>query len=50
MGIDIYENCVKTTTQHGGKLLYGGKRLERKGFFVEPTLIAADKSAEFLKD
>jgi len=31
--------------KHGGKLLCGGKRIERKGYFVEPAIIAADKSA-----
>ena len=45
MGLEIYEKCVKNTVKHGGKLLYGGKRLDRKGYFVEPTLIAADKNA-----
>ena len=25
----------------GGEILYGGKRIDRPGFFVEPTLVAA---------
>lgn len=31
-------------------MLCGGKRLERKGYFVEPTIISADKNAEFLQE
>lgn len=31
-------------------MLCGGKRIERKGYFVEPAIIAADKNAEFLQE
>ena len=50
MGLNIYEKCVESVVKHGGKLLCGGKRIERKGYFVEPTIIAADKNAEYLQE
>jgi acyl-CoA reductase-like NAD-dependent aldehyde dehydrogenase len=36
--------------KEGGKLLYGGKRLDRKGYFVEPTIVEAPKNASFLQE
>ena len=36
-----YLAAVATARQQGGEVLYGGRALERPGFFVEPTLIRA---------
>ena len=33
------EHQVETATKHGAKLLFGGKRLDRPGFFFEPSLL-----------
>jgi len=48
MGPLIDENAVnnmmkalETVKSQGGRVLYGGKRLDRPGFFVEPTLVEA---------
>jgi len=34
-------NALEEVKQQGGKIIYGGHRLERPGFFVEPTLVLA---------
>jgi aldehyde dehydrogenase (NAD+) len=35
------EAALETARQQGGEILYGGGVLDRPGFFVEPTLVAA---------
>lgn len=37
--VDELDSQVKRTIEMGGKLLYGGKKIERKGFFYMPTVI-----------
>jgi len=39
--VQRFEKSVKSAVDAGGKLLIGGKRLDRPGFFVEPTVIIA---------
>jgi len=34
-------NALRLATEQGGKILYGGGRLDRPGYFVEPTLVEA---------
>ncbi len=34
--------ALDTAQQQGGKLLYGGRRLERPGYFAEPAIIRAN--------
>lgn len=34
-----YEQTVKTAMELGGKIVRGGKRIDRPGFYVEPTII-----------
>lgn len=34
------ENQVKRSVEKGAKILLGGKRIERKGFYFEPTILA----------
>ena len=36
-----YRHALDTAVAQGGKILYGGKVLDRPGFFVEPTLVEA---------
>ena len=33
--------ALEAARQQGGEILYGGKRLEQPGFFVEPTIVKA---------
>jgi aldehyde dehydrogenase (NAD+) len=37
--IDHYHNAIEDALTLGGELLFGGKRIQRDGYFVEPTLI-----------
>jgi aldehyde dehydrogenase (NAD+) len=39
--VDNMMQAIETAQAQGGNVLYGGKRLDRPGFFVEPTLIEA---------
>lgn len=38
-GIDDYERAIAHAIEAGGKVVYGGKRIDRPGYYVEPTLI-----------
>ena len=44
-----YELAVAEATRQGGTVLCGGKRVDRPGHFVEPTLIAADPAMSIVK-
>lgn len=48
--IDLYLEAIERVQKEGGKVLCGGKRVDRKGFFVEPTIVEAPKNAPFLQD
>lgn len=37
--IDDYEKAIAQAVEAGGKVVYGGKRIDRPGYFVEPALI-----------
>jgi len=37
-----FERAVEDILSHHGKVLYGGHRLDRPGFYVEPTLVMAE--------
>ena len=39
--VERFEAAVASAKAEGGKVLVGGKRIERSGFFVEPTIILA---------
>lgn len=38
-GVDNYKNAIKQAIEQGGKIAFGGKIIDRPGFFVEPTII-----------
>lgn len=38
--VDNYLAAIEEAKQQGGTVLFGGRRIERPGFFVEPTIIA----------
>lgn len=40
--VDLYLEAIASVKAHHGKIAFGGKRLERLGFFVEPTIVEAD--------
>ncbi|HEX2252199.1 MAG TPA: aldehyde dehydrogenase family protein [Thermoanaerobaculia bacterium] len=39
--VEGFRAAVAAVTEQGGEVLYGGRVLERPGFWVEPTLVAA---------
>jgi aldehyde dehydrogenase (NAD+) len=39
--VERFESAVKKAVALGGRLLCGGKRLDRPGFFVEPAIVVA---------
>jgi len=39
--VEDYRKALEMATDQGGRILYGGKVLDRPGFFVEPTLVEA---------
>jgi aldehyde dehydrogenase (NAD+) len=39
--VDTFLAAIERIRAEGGEILHGGRRLERKGFFVEPTLVRA---------
>lgn len=40
--VDQFLKAVNDAKQQGGKILFGGNALKKPGFFVEPTIIAAE--------
>jgi aldehyde dehydrogenase (NAD+) len=36
--VEIMMTAIETIKKSGGKILYGGKKLDRPGFFVQPTI------------
>jgi len=37
--LDIYANAITVAKEQGGEVLYGGKRIDREGYYLEPTII-----------
>lgn len=44
-----YEEGLETIKQQGGKIIYGGKRIEGEGNYVEPTLVEIDGFTDIVK-
>jgi len=37
--VEQFEQAIHSATELGGKVVYGGKRIHRPGYYVEPTII-----------
>lgn len=48
--VQRYEAAVAKAQASGGKVLTGGKRIERPGFFVEPTIIRAENDWDIVQE
>ncbi len=40
--VDDMMNALETIKKQGGEILYGGNRIDRPGYFVEPTIVKAE--------
>jgi aldehyde dehydrogenase (NAD+) len=47
--VDEYLAAIVTIKQQGGQILCGGKRIDRPGFYVEPTVVRAHAEMEIVK-
>jgi aldehyde dehydrogenase (NAD+) len=47
--IYAYQQALVQVRASGGEVLYGGNRLARPGFFVEPTLVLADNQWDIVQ-
>jgi L-aminoadipate-semialdehyde dehydrogenase len=47
--VNRYQSAIDAVSKAGGKLLCGGKKLDRPGFFVEPAIVRADNSWDIVK-
>ncbi len=47
--VTMFETAVAEAVRQGGTLLAGGNRIDRPGYFVEPTVIAADPGMAIVK-
>ena len=48
--VDDFTLAVERAQQQGGRLLTGGKVIERTGHFVEPTIIEIDQQTDVVKE
>ncbi len=48
--VDDMMKALDQVRAEGGEILYGGKRLERPGFFVEPTLVKARADMKIVQE
>ena len=46
----LVERQIKMSVEQGAKILLGGKRIERKGYFFEPTIMSATNSMTICKE
>lgn len=47
--VQQFLQAIDTIKKTGGKILHGGNRLNREGFFVEPTLVEANNTWEIVQ-
>lgn len=47
--VDSYLQTIEDIKKAGGKILFGGKALNRAGYFVEPTLVEAQNDWEVVQ-
>ena len=48
--VATYERAVQTIQDQGGEVLCGGKKVDREGFFVRPTLVKAPMDLPIAKE
>ena len=48
--IEDYKNALNKVIDEGGKILYGGNVIDKKGFYVEPTIVRAENHYSIVQD
>ena len=48
--IEDYENAIVKIDKEGGKVIYGGRRIEGEGCFVEPTIAIVENSFNIVQE
>jgi aldehyde dehydrogenase (NAD+) len=48
--IDIMMEALETIKRAGGRVLHGGKKVDRPGFYVEPTIVQAQHGWQIVHD
>ena len=48
--ISDYFSAIETAKSNGGKVLYGGNKINDKGSFVEPTIIEAENDWDVVQE
>jgi aldehyde dehydrogenase (NAD+) len=48
--VDIMLSALETIKKTGGEILYGGKVIDRDGFYIEPTIIKAQHDWQIVHD
>ena len=47
--VQQFESAVKAARQQGGEVLIGGERIDRPGFYVQPTLVRAQPGMDIVR-
>ena len=50
LAVNLFMNAMKEIEKSGGTVLYGGKKKEGQGYFVEPTLVKAENHWDIVQD
>ena len=45
-----YSNALDKVLKEGGEILYGGKTINKKGFYVEPTIVKAENNYNIVQE
>jgi aldehyde dehydrogenase (NAD+) len=48
--VDTMMAALETIKKSGGEILYGGKTIDRDGFYVEPTIVKAEHQWQIVQD
>jgi aldehyde dehydrogenase (NAD+) len=48
--VDIYRSALDVIRKQGGEVLCGGKVLDRRGYFVEPTIVKARRDMPIVQE
>jgi len=47
--VEAYLGALDKVREQGGEILYGGKQIDRPGFFVEPTIVKAHPGMDIVR-